>query len=835
MSIMPPPDTEARLDGPTLRRLEFPAVLRLLARHTSFGPGRELALATTPAATRPLTERRQAETAAARRLLEEGGAVDFGGARDIIETVERARRGGLIDGASLKEVGDTAAASGSARKKLLQADDPILHDLGGPLGDFSSLVKSIGEAVDDEGMVRDRASSGLAAARRRIRGLQSRIKDRLDAMVRSPRLAPYLQEQIVTIRDDRYVLPVKAEYRRHVRGLVHSRSASGATVFIEPMGIVELNNEVLVAKADEEREVVRVLTDLSARVAAHADALLSSLDAMAYADAVFARARLAVEMDAVQPHIGREPEIYLPGARHPLLDPDPVPIDIRLGGRFSTLIITGPNTGGKTVSLKTAGLLVCMAQSGLQVPAEPGCRLGVFRQVFADIGDEQSIVQSLSTFSAHLSNVVSFIERVEEGALVLLDEIGAGTDPDEGAALAMALLDYFRRRGALTMATTHYGRLKNYAYEHPGVENASVEFDPDTLAPTYRLIIGAPGRSNALTIATRLGMPGAVVSAARAYLGDGAGLLDEALAQVEDRRLQVERDRRRLDAKEEELAAMGRALEERRAGLEERRRQWLEKRRAEIAAALNKMMDDADRAMHQLRQAAAAGDAAGAEKVGEQTRRILREVQRETARMLAPEPEPRADGMEGAPGIRGGEPASRRTVRGESESGKGKAAGVPGLERGGRVWVIPLNREGELLDEPVEGKSLSVQLGPMRVQVDYGDLRPLGGGGPEHGSGGGPSAPRAGAVLSSKARNISPEVDIRGLSVAEALPRVDKYLDDAFLAGLDDVRIIHGKGTGVLRREVGRYLADHPRVKKIAPAPPRQGGAGATLVRLYDG
>lgn len=791
----------------------------MLAGQASFPPGKALARQLRPATTVDEVRRLQAETDGAYRFLAAGGAWSLTGAQDISPTLQRVQRGGTAEGTPLMAVAETAAVMAQVRETLTHQPDALLAAMAQGLPHLPGLVTALRRALDKEGNVRDDASPQLYELRRRAPVLQERIRERLAGFLRGE-TARYLQERLVTLRESRFVLPVKAEYRGRVPGIVHGQSASGATVFVEPTAVVELNNRLRETTAAEEREVQRVLAQLSRQVAAEADPLAEGLAALARLDAVFARARLATKMDARPPVIVDRPQVNLVGARHPLLGPEAVPIDIRLGEDFDLLVITGPNTGGKTVTLKTTGLLVMMAQAGMYLPVAGESRVGVFRQVFADIGDEQSIQQNLSTFSAHMSNVVSFVHRADDRSLVLLDEIGAGTDPDEGSALAVAILRHFLRKGARVIATTHHSRLKAFALAEPRAANASVAFDAETLAPTYRLVIGVPGRSHAITIAARLGMPREILAGAQKWLDPGSGRLEEAIAGAEDIHREMEGQRQRLAQELREVQALRRELEEKLAAVAQQRARWLSVTREETTAHLNRLTEEAEELLAQLRQAVREGTPAG-EAVGEKTRRRLAQIRQETGSVLA---ETAAQAEKQHPEMPAPSPA------GPSAPKEGEAPWPP--RPGDAVWVPALGQAGELMHFLDEGRSAMVRLGALTMKVAVKDLAPPPAGtapapapvpAPEH-----PGEPLAAA----KAAHIPLELHLRGMTVDEALAKLDKYLDDALLAGLTEVRIVHGKGTGTLRGAVQRFLKEDRRVDQAHLAPAHEGGLGVTVVRL---
>ncbi|MDP9249805.1 MAG: endonuclease MutS2, partial [Chloroflexota bacterium] len=569
----PEPAPGAAADASTLRALELALVIEQLAALTAFAPSRELATATLPVADESHVGLLQDQTDEAARLVDEQAQASVGGARDIRAALERASRGGRLTPTELLDVAATLHATGQFAARLADWHGPHLRGVREALDEAPELRTRIERSVDEAGEILDSASNALASIRKRLRTAQDRVRDRLNTMLRSSDLAGVIGEAIVTLRAGRYVIPIRAEAKGRVKGIVHDQSASGATLFVEPLGVVELNNAWTQATLDEAREEERILDELSHAVEMRGESLLASMQAMARADLWMARARLGMQMDGVRPQAA-EDAVELLSARHPLLGPGAVPIDLRLGERFGyrALIVTGPNTGGKTVSLKTLGLLALMHQAGLRVPAAEGARLPVFRRVMADIGDEQSIAQSLSTFSSHLRNVVRFVAAAGPRTLVLLDEIGAGTDPTEGSALAMAVVERLLGLGATIAATTHYAELKIFAQEHELVTNASVAFDVATLQPTYRLEIGLPGKSQAFAIAERLGLPAEILADARSRLAAEHVTMEETLAAISraeaSRSEELEEARReRADAQaERELARGGVARARREAG-----------------------------------------------------------------------------------------------------------------------------------------------------------------------------------------------------------------------------------------------------------------------------
>jgi DNA mismatch repair protein MutS2 len=741
------------------------------------------------------------ETDQARALLSERPGVGVGGAHDITPWVERAARGGRLEPEQFLGIAETLDAATRLATSLADERRPLLRDLGRELHPLPAVRSTLARSFDPVGELLDTASPRLGGLRAAVRVAYDRLRRRLDALV-GAELGGALQDPIVTLRNGRYVVPVKAEARSRVKGIVHDASGSGQTLFIEPLVAVELGNAWREAQAAEQEEVARILDELSALIAVNAAALRETLDALARFDLWAAKASLAADMDATRAETADRPEVVLLSARHPGLIGRVVPIDIRIGDGYTALVVTGPNTGGKTVTLRTLGLLSLMHQAGLHVPAEAGSKLPVWRDVFADIGDEQSVAQSLSTFSGHLRRITTIVSEAGPDTLVLLDELGAGTDPTEGSALAQALLDHFIRAGAIVAATTHYAELKAYAHTTAGARNAAVEFDLDTLSPTYRLTIGLPGGSQAFAIAERLGLPEAIVADARSRLTEAQRSFEATLAAIR------ETEGETSEALERARSAEQRASEALSAAQEERRRARRE-RDEQVRAA----RDEAERIVAELREELAA------------TRKML---ERETvtaasldaamsrAEMLAarlPSAETPADEP-----LR--ETAAPRTwkVGDRARSGSGGWEGrIAALEKGGRRATL--------------------EAGGLRVTVEVDDLQPaLGvptsdGGGTGRG-GGAAAASNAATLRLERARTVASSLDLRGARVEEALETLDRYLDDAGVAGLGSATIIHGLGTGALRDAVRTAAASHPLVRSVRPGERGEGGDGATVVTL---
>ncbi|HEX6129033.1 MAG TPA: endonuclease MutS2 [Candidatus Limnocylindria bacterium] len=805
--VQPAPGVAA--DAGTLRALELAAVVEQLAALTAFPPSRELAEATLPSSDAVVVAALQDQTDEASRLLDDQAQASIGGARDVRAALGRAKRGGRLTATDLLDVAETCRATGLFAARLAGWKGRHLAELRDELDDAPQLRERIERSVDESGEMLDSASGELAAIRKRLRTAQDRVRERLNAMLRASDMANVIGEAIVTVRAGRYVIPIRAEAKGRVRGIVHDQSASGATLFVEPLSVVELNNTWTQATLDEAREVERILDELSREVEARAESLSASLDALARADVWMARARLGAQMDAVRPQPS-EDALELLSARHPLLGPGAVPIDLRLGERFGyrAMVVTGPNTGGKTVSLKTLGLLVLMHQAGLRVPAADGARLPVFRRVMADIGDEQSIAQSLSTFSSHLRNVVRFVGAADTHSLVLLDEIGAGTDPTEGSALAMAIVERLLAAGATVAATTHYAELKTFAQDHPQVTNASVAFDVQTLRPTYRLEIGLPGKSQAFAIAERLGLPGLILDDARSRLASEHVTMEEALAAItraeEQRTAELEEARQARQAAEADRGlartGVGRARREAAQLLAEARQaadEMLARAEREVAEVRRELTRQRNLAGSRARSAPAAPATAAFDELAERAARARTEVSRAApAASEREEPEAPEERLQPRVGLWGRSITLGSVGRIAEVSGR---TGRVTLETDGPRVVVPAD-DVEVVPEPIRG--------PTPRDLEAEELRR-----------------RAAA-------RISPRLDIRGERVEAALEQLGAYLDEALLAGLDEAVILHGAGTGALRRAVREYLAEHPRVRSTRPGRKEEGGDQATVAEL---
>jgi DNA mismatch repair protein MutS2 len=800
------------MDTRSIQILEFPQIRERLAEHTSFGPSRRLAELLEPSSDKVIVARGLDETDQARELLMERRGVGVGGARDIGPAVDRAIRAGRLDPTQFLDIAATVYGATKLKIALGEARWPLLRDLSKQLHPLPAIASTLARSFDPAGELLDTASPRLGGLRAAVRIAFDRLRRRLDTLVASE-LGNALQEPIVTLRNGRYVVPVKADARSRVKGIVHDASGSGQTLFVEPLVVVELGNAWREAQVAEQEEVERILDELSTLVAANAPALRETLDALARFDFWAAKALLASELDGTRAETSKDDRVVLLSARHPGLSGRVVAIDVRLGEGFTALVVTGPNTGGKTVTLRTLGLLALMHQAGLHVPAAPGSALPVFRDVFADIGDEQSVAQSLSTFSGHMRSIIRITEAAGPGTLVLLDELGAGTDPTEGSALAQALLDHFIRAGALVAATTHYAELKAYAHTAPGAMNAAVEFDLETLSPTYRLTIGLPGGSQAFAIAERLGLPEQLVDDARSRLTESQQAFEETLARI--REVEGETVESKARAREAEVRA-GEAL---RAAAEERQRA-----RQSRADTERRAREEAERIVANLR---------------DELERARRDLER---------------GSLTAPGIdavvtRAEEELGKLPTgaRGAGTSGDGSGIDAAGTGAGtptrpARNWRVGDRArsrsggwEGRIGGVDGRARRATLEAGTMRVSVPLDDLEPVAtiagraAAGDDTSTG---SGTNVAALRLERARSVPLSLDLRGARVDEAMTALEAYLNDASVAGLDRVTVIHGHGTGALRDAVRTESAAHPLVKSIRAGDRGEGGDGVTVVSL---
>ncbi len=784
-----------------LHVLEYDKIIDLLAGCATSAPGREACLALRPLSSRPEIERMQGETEAAVSRILKNGNLSFGSAFDVRPSLMRLDVGSSLGMPELLRIAKLLENVSLARAYAhRERDDEAAPDLLEPL--FRALdplpreTAEIRRCILSEDEVSDDASPALRQIRRSIRLAGERIRTELTKIVSSS-AKEYLQDALITTRDGRYCIPVKNEYRTQVPGIVHDQSKTGSTVFIEPAAVVRLNNEIRDLHGREAQEIEKILAGLSALLAESSGVIRADYETMCELDFIFARGKLALDQNAARPVVGEDGVIDIRRARHPLIPKKKaVPIDIRLGGDFDLLVVTGPNTGGKTVSLKTTGLLTLMGLSGLHIPAGDRSRISVFREVYADIGDEQSIEQSLSTFSSHMTNVVEFLKSADENSLVLFDELGAGTDPTEGAALALAILDDLRARGIKTMATTHYSEIKVYALRTPRVENASCEFDVETLSPTYRLLIGVPGKSNAFAISRKLGLDEEIIESAHRFIGSEEETFEDVISGLEKQRSELEREKAEIRYARLETEKLRDSLKEKEAALAEKKRNMISDSSEEARRILQEAKDYADKTISWYA------------KHGGTSREMEQERDRLRKKMNA-----LSDNI--------------KTVAREEAAAGTLTAGD--LKIGDAVRVISMGLKGTVSTLPDAKGNLFVNAGIMRTKVKLRDLERIDE--PEITSKN-MSRTSSGKVRMSKSFAISPEINLLGKTVDEACAELDKYLDDAALSHLEQVRVVHGKGTGALRAGVHKYLKRNRHVSSFRLGEFGEGDSGVTIVKL---
>lgn len=792
-------DVNAVASVTTLQKLDYNKILHMLSLECSSTLGRSLALSLVPHNDKRFVHVAQAQTSEAVYLRRVDPEIPLGGIVDIHDILDHLKIGGQIEGADFNRILDILYATRNLKHYLsvkhAEDDLPELKDLASALKVFDVLEKDIKKKIDVDGSVRDGASDKLRNLRQKISGGKRDIRAQMDHFLRNEENQPYLQEQIITLRNDRFVLPVKQEHRQRIPGIIHDQSTSGATLYIEPMAVVAKNNQLQQFELEEEAEVKRILNELSTLLRPYVYDLRNNSSILGEIDLSFAKARLAEKMNALSPEETDEACFYFRYARHPLLNPESVvPITVGLDSTRRCLVITGPNTGGKTVTLKTVGLLILMYQTGLHLPVETDSRIGMFDHVFADIGDEQSIEQSLSTFSAHLTNITKILSHLNERSLVLYDELGAGTDPSEGAALAMAILDYSIDCGSRVLATTHYSALKTYAFNKDHTENASVEFDIQSLQPTYRLLIGVPGSSNAFDIAARIGLDSSVIELARQL--------------AEEQTTESQKLMRELEDQQTLTAGLELELQEKISMLEQKEKELDNKLSSVEASAENIISNAKNRAAEILSSARIEADAATKE---------LKKLRKQGI----------TDAEAQAKTIRNKLSSDAAALRSRKVKKDNKKKISPDkLKIGDEVYLKAFNQQATVIEPPDKSGQLQVQSGIMKINVSISDIDILD---QDHSKKTQISIRKSG---SNNIRSFSPELDIRGAYVNEALPRIDKYLDDAFLAGLKEVQIIHGKGTGALRKGVRDALKHHVHVSEFRTGSLEEGGDGVTVVKI---
>jgi DNA mismatch repair protein MutS2 len=787
------------MDERSLRILEFDAIRNFLAEETTFSAGREKALELTPTDDSDLVKYWQQQTTEASELISMDGGPPMGGLRDIRPYIHKARVGGVLEPQQLLDIYQTCSASHRLAEFIIKRAVPegALMDVAQDISYFPRLEQEILDCISIDGLVKDDASPLLNQLRRRIRSLQDKMRESLEKIIKSPSVQKALQEPIVTLRDGRYCIPLKQEYKSLIPGVVHGQSSSGATCFVEPMSVLQLGNELKTTQSQEEEEIQRILREITQKVAQEALGLEKMIQASAMLDFLFAKAKLARRLDCTPPVISDEGWIDIKKARHPLLTGKVVPIDVWLGKDFKTLVITGPNTGGKTVTLKCVGLLVLMAQAGLQIPAKEGSVIPVCDGVYADIGDEQSIEQSLSTFSSHMRNIVSILKKTGPKSLVLLDELGAGTDPAEGAALAMAILEHLTQLDCLTIATTHYSELKSYAYTEENVANASVEFDVKTLKPTYRLNIGVAGSSNAFIISGALGLSSRIIERAKQRLTDQEVKVEDMIRRIESDRIKSEHERAVAERLRKEVDLQKAEYEKLLNQLSQRKSTMMEEARQEAEELIKKARLEAERLIGELKQMSQTLDLNQAREIRQQllnTEQALKP--KETGK---PKTEPRREKLE--PDM---------------------------LKPGMSVQITSLQSEGQILSGPDSHNQFVVQVGALRTTVPIEDITQIIGNKKQEAV----KTRRTVMFSENKRQEISTELHVRGLTIDEALSKVEKFIDDALIANLSSVRLVHGKGTGTLRKAIHQYLKECPHVRSFRLGDSNEGSYGVTIVQF---
>ena len=786
----------------TLTKLEYHKIIAMLEEQASSFRGRQLCRKLKPMTNLDKINTSQEQTAAAFTRLIKKGRISFSDAAPVEESMKRLEVGAALGSGELLRILKLLQTAGRVKAygrhdtqdELTDCLDAYFEQLE-PL---TLLANEIERCIISEDEISDDASSTLKHIRRNINNMNDKVHATLTNLVNGS-LRTYLQDPIITMRGDRYCLPVKAECRGNVQGMIHDQSSTGSTLFIEPMAVVKLNNDLKELYAKEQEEIQVILARLSEDTAEYIEEIRTDYRSLTDLDFIFARGRLALEMNGSRPLFNTEGRIYIREGRHPLLDARKVvPITISLGKDFTLLIVTGPNTGGKTVSLKTVGLLTLMGQAGLHIPAGDHSELAVFHQVYADIGDEQSIEQSLSTFSSHMTNIVSFLQDVDENSLVLFDELGAGTDPTEGAALATAILSYLHKRGIRAMATTHYSELKVYALSTPGVENACCEFDVESLKPTYRLLIGIPGKSNAFAISSKLGIPDYIIEDAKKRLTEQDVSFEDMMTDLETSKRTIEKEREEIAAYKREIEALKMQTRQKQDKLDEQRERILREANEKANAILRDAKDVADETIKNFRKFGKENiSAADMEKERERLRKKIKDT------------------------------SAASTIKAQKPK---KAYKPSDFKLGESVKVLSMNLTGTISSKPDSRGNVTVQMGILRSQVNISDLEII--------EDVNPYSPKSmkrtskGKIKMSKSLSVSPEINLLGKTVDEAVSELDKYLDDALLSHLNSVRVVHGKGTGALRKGIHEYLRRQKHVKSYRLAEYGEGDAGVTIVEL---
>ena len=786
----------------SLTKLEFPKIIEMLTDHASSPGGASFCRRIKPMTDLNKIITAQEQTAAAFTRIVKKGIPSFSGCYAVSDSLKRLEIGSALSAPELLRIGKllqtTARIKSYGRHENADDQADCLDVYFEQLAPLTPLSAEIDRCILGEDEISDDASSKLKQIRRSINGMNDKIHSTMTGLLNGS-MRTYLQDAIITMRGDRYCLPVKAEYRSQVNGLIHDQSATGSTLFIEPMAVVKLNNDLKELYAQEQEEIQVILARLSVDAAEYIEEIRLNYKALVELDFTFAKGALALDMNASRPVFNTEGRIRIREGRHPLLDRKKVvPISLTLGDTFDLLVITGPNTGGKTVSLKTVGLFTLMGQAGLHIPALDRSELAVFNQVYADIGDEQSIEQSLSTFSSHMTNVVSFLNHVDENSLVLFDELGAGTDPTEGAALAIAILSHLHNRGIRTMATTHYSELKVFALSTPGVENACCEFDVESLRPTYRLLIGIPGKSNAFAISKKLGLPDYIIKDASARMDADDVQFEDLLSDLEHSRITIEKERAEINAYKQEIQQLKDELKTKSDRLDERRDKILRKANEEAAAILKDAKEYADQTIKTMNKHGMTV------KELEKQRSAIRDKMNKRQEKLS---------------VQAAKPKAH------------KAHDISEFKVGTHVRVLSMNLIGTVTAPPSPKGEITVQMGSLSTKTKINNLEILVGyKDPEEAKKAPKGAGGSGKIKMSKAASISHEINLLGLTVDEAIAKLDKYLDDAYISRIPQVRIVHGKGTGALRNGVTAYLRGVPYIKSFRLGEIGEGDTGVTIV-----
>jgi len=786
----------------TLNKLEFTKIIDLLAEHASSPGGKNACKHLKPMTDLTQIDTAQEQTAAAFTRIVKKGHLSFSGCYAVTDSLKRLEIGSSLTASELLRIGKllkvTARAKTYGRRETVDETADCLDIFFEALSPLTPVSNEIDRCIISEEEISDEASAKLKQIRRSIHNMNDKIHSTLNNLLNGS-MRSYLQDAIITMRGDRYCLPVKAEYRSQVNGLIHDQSSTGSTLFIEPMAVVNLNNDLKELYGQEQDEIEVILARLSNDIAAYVEEIRINYKTLIELDYIFARGALALDMNASRPIFNQEGRIRIREGRHPLLDKKKVvPISLTLGDTFDLLIVTGPNTGGKTVSLKTVGLFTLMGQAGLHIPALDRSELAVFKKVFADIGDEQSIEQSLSTFSSHMTNIVSFLKHVDQDSLVLFDELGAGTDPTEGAALAIAILSHLHDQGIRTMATTHYSELKVFALSTPGVENACCEFNVDTLSPTYHLLIGIPGKSNAFAISEKLGLPNYIIDDAKSRLSEQDESFEDLLTDLEESRRTMEREKAEAASYHREMERMKAEMKAKQDKLDAQRDRIIREANEKASAIVREAKDFADETMKNFRKFGKESiSAAEMEKEREQIRRQLAKTQN----------------------------PSKLEVRKPQKQHK-----ASDFHLGDSVKVLSMNLTGSVISLPDAKGNVTVQMGILRSQVNISDLEIIEE--PITISAKQMQRTSTGKMKMSKSMSVSPEINLLGKTVDEAIAALDKYLDDAYIAHVSPVRIVHGKGTGALRAGIHQYLRRQRHIKSFRLGAFGEGDAGVTIVEF---